>query len=391
MKVLKVSLVLFSIFAFCLFSAAPFSQAADKKTVKIGFIGPLTGPNAAFGLGARNGADLAVKETNRKGASPYHYELVVMDDASDPSTGVSVATKLCTADKVAAATTHFNSPVGLATIHVFHRYGTPQVFWGGIHPDITYKHNFPEVTRVCANTIVEHAQLVNFVAKKLGYETWSLIYDTTSYGTSCNNAVKKALNESGIKILSEDGVPVGTQDFRPILSRVKALNPGPKVIYFGGVVTEAALIKRQMAEMGMSKYLYCGVTGFDSETFNKTAEGDAEGTVIVGKKAIGDDNPFVKAYAAAGYKEYYEATGPYAYDATGLIIEAINKVGPDDKKQLAQAIRAMKYEGVLGLTKFDEYGQTETGGLTLKVSQNGKWIAWETSDYAKGTKQLPKK
>jgi branched-chain amino acid transport system substrate-binding protein len=390
MRVSKLMVIGIGILFLCL-AMSPLAPAADKETVKIGFIGPLTGPNAAFGLGARNGADLAVKETNRKGDAPYHYELVVMDDASDPSTGVSVATKLCTVDKVAAATTHFNSPVGLATIHVFHRYGTPQIFWGGIHPDITYKHNFFEVTRVCANTIVEHGQLVDFVAKKKGYDTWSIIYDTTSYGTSCKNAAKGALDKAGITVISEDGVPVGTQDFRPVLSRIKALDPGPKVFYFGGVVTEAALIKRQMAEMGMSGYLYCGVTGFDSETFNKTAGSDAEGTVIVGKKAIGEDSPFVKAYQAEGYKAYYEATGPYAYDATGLIIAAINKVGPKDKKLLAETIRGIQYNGILGLTEFDEYGQTKTGGLTMKVSQDGQWIPWEASAYAKGTRQLPKK
>ncbi|NIO11691.1 MAG: ABC transporter substrate-binding protein, partial [Deltaproteobacteria bacterium] len=311
---------------------AQLAGAAEKEVAKIGFIGPLTGPNAAFGLGARNSADLAVKETNRRGDSPYRYELVVMDDASDPSTGVAAATKLCTIDKVAAATTHFNSPVGLATIHVFHRYGTPQMFWGGIHPDITYKYNFPEVTRICANTIVEHSQLASFVVEKLRKKTWSIIYDTTSYGDSCHKAVKGALAKVGGEILSADGIPVGTQDFRPILSRIKALKPRPQVIYFGGVVTEAALIKLQMDEMGMRNLLYAGVTGFDSETFNKTAGDAAEGTVIVGKKAIPEDSPFVKAYKAEGYREYYEATGPYAYDATNLIIAAINKVGPDDKK-----------------------------------------------------------
>jgi branched-chain amino acid transport system substrate-binding protein len=390
MKFLRVILVIFTVMILTL-GMTQMSAAADKKTVKIGFIGPLTGPNAAFGLGARNGADLAVKETNKRGDSPYHYELIVMDDASDPSTGVSVATKLCTVDKVAAATTHFNSPVGLATIHVFHRYGTPQVFWGGIHPDITYKHNFPEVTRVCANTIVEHAQLTDFVVNKKGYKRWSIIYDTTSYGTSSYNSAKNALTKVGAELVSADGVPVGTQDFRPILSKIKAAKPGPDAIYFGGVVTEAAMIKRQMAEMGMTNYLFTGVTGFDSETFNKTAGAAAEGTVIVGKKVIGKDSPFVTAYNAAGYKEYYEATGPYAYESTNLIIAAINKVGPGDKEALAQTIRGIEYRGILGLTKFDKFGQTETGGLTMKVSQGGKWVAWDTSDFAKGSKSLPKK
>lgn len=373
-----------------IFGVSGWSLAGDKPLVKIGFIGPLTGPNAALGLGARNGADLAVKETNARGDAANEYKLIVMDDASDPSVGVGVATKLCTEDKVAAATTHFNSPVGLATIHVFHRYKTPQVFWGAIHPDITYKHNFPEVTRIAANTLVEHAQLTDFILER-GYKSWSILFDTTSYGTSCSNAVKDALTKKGADIISTDGVPVGTTDFRPILSKIKALDPGPQVIYFGGVVTEAALIKRQMGEMGMADLLYAGVTGFDSETFNKAAEADAEGTVIVGKKSIGEDSPFVKSYNSQGYKEYYEATGPYAYDATNLIISVIEKVGADDKQAIAKAIREIEYEGVLGLTKFDDFGLTETGGLTMKVSQGGKWIPWEQSEYAKGTKSLPKK
>lgn len=365
----------------------PAAFGAEKKLVKIGFIGPLTGPNASFGLGARNSADLAIKQANEKGTYPYRLELVVMDDASDPTTGVAAATKLCSDSAVAAATTHFNSPVGLATIHVFHRYGVPQMFWGGIHPDITNKYNYLEVTRICPDTNVEHYTLATFVVKKLGYKDWSIIYDVTSYGKSCLDAVKSALNRTGGKILSEDGIPVGGVDFRPILSKIKALKPGPQVIYYGGVVTEASLIKIQMNELGM-KNLYVGVTGLDSETFNGTAGEAAEGTLIVGKAHIDESSPFVKAYKAAGYKEFYEATGPYAYDSVNLILEAIKKVGPEDKKALAKAIREMKYKGILGVTKFDEFGQTVSGGLILKVSQDKKWVVWNDSEYAKGKRKL---
>lgn len=370
---------------------APSISRADKPVVKIGYIGPLTGPNAALGLGARNSADLAIRQANARGNLPYQFQLVVMDDASDPSTGVAVATKLCTVENVAAATTHFNSPVALATIHVFHRYKVPQVMWGTIHPDITNKHNFPEVTRVCATSTVEHAELMDFVVNKRGYRRWSVLYDTTSYGMSCFEAAKKALQGNGATILSEDGVPVGTQDFRPVLSRIKSLSPGPQAIYYGGVVTEAALLRLQMSELGISDLLFTGVTGLDSDTFNKTAGNAAEGTLIVGKKAIGDDSDFVKEYKAAGYKEYYEASGPFAYDATGMIIAAIAKAGPTDKTLLAKTIRGIDFNGVLGPTRFDEFGQTKTGGLTLKVSQAGKWIPWEGSDYARGARSLPKK
>ena len=372
--------------------ATPSSMVfgAEKKVVKIGFIGPLTGPNAAIGLGARNSADLAIRQANEKGTYPYKLELVVMDDASDPTTGVAAATKLCSDPEVAAATTHFNSPVGLATIHVFHRYGVPQMFWGGIHPDITNKYNHPEVTRICPNTYVEHDTLAKFVVEKLGYKNWSIIYDVTSYGKSCLDAVKSALNKTGGKILSEDAIPVGAVDFRPILSKIKALKPGPQVVYYGGVVTEAALIKIQMNELGM-KNLYVGVTGLDSETFNQTAGEAAEGSLIVGKAEINESSPFATAYKAAGYKEFYEASGPYAYDSVNLILEAIKKVGPEDKKTLARAIRGMEYKGIIGVTKFDKFGQTVSGGLSLKVSQDKKWVVWGDSEYAKGKRKLPGK
>ena len=365
--------------------------AAEKPLVKIGFIGPLTGPNAAMGLGSRNSADLAIKEANARPDLPYRFELVVLDDASDPATGVAAATKLCSDPLVAVATTHFNSPVGLATIHVFHRYGVPQMFWGGIHPDITNKYNYPEVTRINPNTLVEHARLVDFVVQKLGYKDWTIVYDTTSYGKSCLDAVKPALAKVGGRVVSEDGITVGTQDFRGILSRVKAMNPGPQAIYFGGTGTEAPLIKIQMNQLGMKDLLYTGVTGLDTETFNKTAGDEAEATVIVGKAYIDENSAFVKAYKAAGYKEYYEATGPYAYEATNMIIEAIKKVGPKDKALLAKTIRGMEYKGILGTTKFDEFGQTLSGGLTYKVSQGGKWILWETSEYPTGKRKLPGK
>ena len=236
-----------------------------------------------------------------------------------------------------------------------------------------------------------HAQLVDFAFKNKGYKSWSIIYDTTSYGDSCSKTMQKALEKAGGKVLSVDGVPVGTQDFRPILSRLKTLDPSPQAVYFGGVVSEAALLRLQMLEMGMDNYLYAGVTGFDSETFNKTAGKAAEGTLIIGKKAIGKESDFVKAYEQAGYKAYYEATGPYAYDATNLIIAAINKVGPKDKKLLAKTLRGMDYNGILGNTRFDEFGQTETGGLTLKVSQAGHWFPWDSSDYAAGKLNLPQK
>ena len=51
--------------------------AAAKDTVRIAFIGPLTGGVSANGIGGRNSADLAVRVRNADSATKYEYELVV--------------------------------------------------------------------------------------------------------------------------------------------------------------------------------------------------------------------------------------------------------------------------------------------------------------------------
>src|SRR5690606_9157993 len=118
-----------------------------QDVVKIAFLGPLTGPNAAQGLGARNAFDLAIKEANESGRFPFRIEAMILDDASDPSTGVAAALRAVNDPAVVAATGHWNSPVALATIDVFHEHGIPMVIWGAIHPDIT-RRGYREVTRV---------------------------------------------------------------------------------------------------------------------------------------------------------------------------------------------------------------------------------------------------
>ncbi len=49
----------------CAVLALASAAASAKETVKIAFVGPLTGGNSAIGLGGRNSADLAVKLRNQ--------------------------------------------------------------------------------------------------------------------------------------------------------------------------------------------------------------------------------------------------------------------------------------------------------------------------------------
>lgn len=383
-------LVFSMIFFLGLFVLPPLTWS-QAKVVKIGFIGPLTGPNAAQGTGARNAFDLAIKQANASGKYPYKFEIVALDDASDPAVGVAAALKLVSDPAVAAASGHWNSPVALATIHIFHAHKIPFIVWGAIHPDITGFYKYPGVNRVAPTLVQENIPFADWAINELSYKSYSIISDKTSYGELCTKVFTSETEKRGAKILSTDMVSVGTTDFRPILTRVKGINP--EAIYFGGQVTEGALVKDQMAKVGVNK-LFGGISGIMDVKYIEVAGASAEGTLTIkpGKpieKYVGGTQ-FVKAYETAGYREPFGAYGPNAYDSAGILLEAVGKIGPDDKVGLPKYIRGIKYNGLLGETTFDETGQTKNIVVSRYVAQDGKWVAWEDSDYAKGRKKLPK-
>lgn len=385
-RVISVSLIIFTAIFFT--TSMGWAQA---KVVKIGFIGPLTGPNAAQGVGARNAFDLKIREANASGKFPFKIEMVALDDASDPATGVAAALRLVSDPAVVAASGHWNSSVALATIHTFHTYRIPFIVWGAIHPDITGYYKYPGVNRVAPTLVQENDPLTRWVIGELGYKSFSIISDTSSYGEMNVKAFVPMAEKMGAKILSTDMVSVGTTEFRPILTKIKGINP--EAVYFGGVVMEGALIRDQMGKVGLNK-LFCAISGIKDDKFIEVAGPSGEGVLSTepGKpiEKLEEGTQFVNAYKAAGYREPFGAYGPNAYDSAGIILEAFSKVGTDDKGAIMKYIRGIKYKGLMGQTSFDDTGQTTNILVSRFVGQDGKWVPWEDSAYAKGQRKLPK-
>ena len=76
----------------------------ESDVIKIGFIGPLTGPAASYGINARNGALIAVEQINAAGGvlDGKKLQLIVEDDKGDTTEATNVFNKLVEQDKVVA-------------------------------------------------------------------------------------------------------------------------------------------------------------------------------------------------------------------------------------------------------------------------------------------------
>jgi branched-chain amino acid transport system substrate-binding protein len=370
------------------FVAVMPAEAKDK--VKVGFIGPLTGGVSVNGLGGRNSADLAVRLRNADPKAKYQYELVVLDDECKPNVAVQAATKMAAEKDIIAAATHYCSSTAIAAVDVYHKFGLPVVVWGAVLPDITYRNQYPEVHRV-NGTMINQNETNAELLTKLGYKTFAVIHDTTDYGKGHKEYFSSALAKRGGKIVGTFGVGADQQDFTAELTQIKALNP--EVIYFGGLTPIGVRIRAQMDKLGINA-VFDGTSGIVSDAYIQGLGQLAEGTLAFREGAPTEKLPggkfFMEKYTAQKYDNPPEAYGAFAYAAMDLILDSIEKVGPDRRRVIDDMAKVQNRDSIIGKITLDDHGQNTVSLITKYVVQDGKFVVWEDSEYATGKRKLPR-
>jgi branched-chain amino acid transport system substrate-binding protein len=364
------------------------SLALAKDKVKIAFIGPLTGIHEKMGTSCKNAFLLAVNQWNASGKNKYIYEVVTLDDECVPAKGVQAATKAASDPDIVAVGGHYCSMVAITTTEVFHKFELSNVVWGAVLPDITYGNNYKEVSRVNGTQVEQNKFNASLVVDKLGFKKFAIIHDTTDYGRGHLKYFEAELKSRKANIVGIYGVTIEQKDFSTILSQIKSLNP--EVVYFGGLTPSGVLIKMQMDKLDI-KAQFLGTSGIKADDFNTTLGEHAEGVICMLDGApvttLKGGPEFAAAYRKA-FDTPIEAYAPFAYSAANVIMKAIEKVGPDRAK-LVEAISKTDTEDIIGRIHYNEFRQNDSALVTAYVSQDGKWVSWNDSEYASNKRMLP--
>jgi branched-chain amino acid transport system substrate-binding protein len=72
-----------------------------------------------------------------------------------------------------------------------------------------------------------------------------------------------------------------------------------------------------------------------------------------------------------------------------MILNTIEKVGPDRKKVIDDLGNVKDRDSIVGKISFDDHGQNTVAVITKYVIQDGKFVEWDESEYAKGKRKLP--
>jgi branched-chain amino acid transport system substrate-binding protein len=167
-------------------------------------------------------------------------------------------------------------------------------------------------------------------------------------------------------------IRAGDKDFRAVLG---TLPKDTNVIYASLWAPEAALIAKQLPDVGLGKVKMIGPDGqFEPVDYIQASGGAAEGNYVTflapDLKKIPAAATFVKSFEAKyGPVSSY---GPLAYEAANIILEAIKKVGKPDRAAIRDAVRATKeYKGILGIPlTFDDKGDV-AGGVIFVYQVKG--------------------
>src|SRR4051812_34584489 len=363
--------------------------AQQKQTVKLVFIGPLTGGVSANGIGGRNSAARAVLLRNEVAKAKYKYDLVSLDDECKPNTAVQAASKAAADKSIVAGVTHYCSVTAIATVDTYHKFGFPIVVWGAVLPDITYRNKYAEVHRVNGTMINQNDVAAKFMTGQ-GFKRWVVIHDTTDYGKAHDKYFTEYLTKYGGQVVGRFGVTADQQDFTAELTKAKELKPD--VIYFGGLTPLGVRIRSQMERLGIDA-VFEGTSGIKSDSYieglgNKLAEGSLSFIEGAPWEKLPGGLYFIGKYQQAKYDQGPEAYGPFAFTAASLIMDVIEKVGPN-RKAVAQELRKTKdKETIIGRVTFDDAGQNVVPLITMYVVQDGKWMVWEDSEYGSGKRKL---
>lgn len=352
----------------------PGAGDSQVTEVRIGFAAPLTGDNAVFGQGMKRAVELAFKEANESPEvreAGYRFVLRAEDDQGDPKQAVNVANILAGDSSVLGVIGHFNSGCSIPAAPIYQQAGLAMITVSS-NPELTAK-GLSVVNRIVAKDDAQGGYAARLVAEELGATRVVVIDDATQYGQGLADEFIESFEAKGGTVLLREQVQPRTVDFSALVTRIRGL--APEAVYYAGAHTEGGLLSKQMSEAGMAVPLIGGDMIFSQEYIDIAGAENAEGDMATSLGLPLEQQPKGKDFKAAYEAEFGqapEAYDSYAYDQAWIFVRAVLEAGTD-RAAIAQAVRNGSFDGVTGVTEFDENGDTTNQVISAYVVVDGEW------------------
>ncbi len=343
--------------------AAGGSGESSGDTYKIGFIGPLTGDNANYGIRCSNAARLAIDEINADGGvDGKMLELIAEDSEGTVDKALAAYEKLAYMDNVCAIIGPVFTSPALAVAQRCQEDGIVMISPSATHKDVTAQPaTNPEglnyVFRTVPSDALQSEVAGHYFYEILGYRKLASLYAMNDYSQGLALGMKETFEGLGGEVVAEETCMVGDKDFRTQLTQIKAASP--EAVYIPNYTVEDAQILEQASQLGLN-VPFLSSDGFSDPEIYNLAPDFTDGVIYVGPAQAEASTilaDFQVAYAAAYNGDAPDSFATNSYDATYIIAGALDRADSGDRMAVRNEVAATKdFQGANGTMNFAANG-----------------------------------
>ncbi len=270
------------------------------KAYKVGSEQPLSGPGAAGGKTALVGLQMSADRINKDGGiNGRPVELVIADDESKPDVARRKTQKMVEEDNIDVHVGGFLSNICIACMPVWQEAKIVNMISVCLDTTLTtsacnrYSFRLHDYAPAQA---VAFAPTLSKIGKK-----WHIVFADYSWGQSTRDAYAAQIKKNGGEVVGTTGIPLGTPDMTPFLSKISGNFDGLFGIFFG---KDGVTLANQAYDLGLSKkYKFAG-DGSISESTNLVAIGHKlDGFTAINRYIPVFDGPLNTPYHHAFFDE----------------------------------------------------------------------------------------
>ena len=355
------------------------SDEGGSDAFRVGLEAPLSGEQSVLGEGMLKGAQLAAAQLNEEGGIlGEDVEVVAIDDAADPATGVKAAKSAIDAglDGIVGP---YNSGVGVGTLPLYIKAGlipirlTSDASTNGL--GFTLQPMTYQIAPVASQALTDW----------LDAKTVAIAYDPTqNYTVSVSKALKESLEKAGVTVTAYEQVQPGKKSYADVVDKLAAAKPD--VIYAAVYFPEGGLIAKEMQQGNVDSQCIADYASYDTGFVETAGISAAQACPVVGVPAPGDF-----AGAAAKVDEYRGefdqdpgTWSPYTYDSLNFLAEGVEKAGGTDAKKLTAALnRVEDWKGWTGSVTIDPGNGNRQPATVVIVETDAEGQLRVDEDWAK--------
>jgi branched-chain amino acid transport system substrate-binding protein len=373
---MRKTILLFMLVTVLVLSGCTGSGEPTRGDVTVFVAVPLSGFQANGGQTVLGGVRLMAEELNRQnGLLGYRVKVVGVDDESDSDVAVSAAQQVQDAidggQKVIGIVGHLNSGQTLAAMEIYKDLPIVVITPTSSETSIT-QQGYRNFFRINANDTVQADVDAAFLVDQVGARRVAIVHNDTPYGIGLGREMERALKNRGAETVLTLQVTEGQSRFLEEAAKIDALQPD--AIFYAGYEIEAPYLRADLVENGLDMPMLASDGAFLAATIdesNGTAEGMYVSAFAPSPSVAGD--AWIGAYQAVEYRnpDTYSVNG---YSAMAILAEGIKKANSLDAAQVAEAIRTLDYQGIIGELQFQPNGDLQNPQVYIFQVQDNEFV-----------------